>query len=157
FRILGIMLRGESQVLLVDTPGIFRPRRRLDRAMVAAAWSGVRDADLTLLVVDAIDGATGQVREVAASLASQDRRSWLGLNTIDRVPPPALLPLTATLTSLMPFEQTFMVSASTGDGIERLADALAEAVPEGPHLYPDDDLTDLPERLLAAEIVREQI
>ena len=157
FRVLGIMMREASQVLLVDTPGIFAPRRRLDRAMVAAAWTGVRDADLALLLVDAKAGAEGGVREIAATLAAQQRRSWLVLNKIDLVPAPALLPLTATLTALAPFEETFMISAATGDGIERLADALAEAVPDGPHLYPDEDLTDLPDRLLAAEIVREQI
>ncbi len=157
FRILGIMLRGESQVLLVDTPGIFTPRRRLDRAMVAAAWSGVRDADLTLLLVDAKEGATDAVRQIAATLGSQQRRSWLVLNKIDLVPAPALLPLAAALTAVAPFEQTFMISATTGDGVAELADALAGVVPEGPHLYPDDDLTDLPDRLLAAEIVREQI
>jgi GTP-binding protein Era len=157
FRVLGILMRGESQVLLVDTPGIFVPRRRLDRAMVAAAWTGVRDADLTLLLVDAKTGATVSVRDITASLAAQKRRCWLVLNKIDLVGAPALLPLTAAMTALLPFEQTFMVSATTGDGIAQLSDALAEAVPEGPHLYPDDDLTDLPDRLLAAEIVREQI
>ncbi len=157
FRVLGILMRGESQVLLVDTPGIFVPRRRLDRAMVAAAWTGVRDADLTLLLVDAKTGATDSVRDITASLAAQKRRCWLVLNKIDLVGAPALLPLTAAMTALLPFEQTFMVSATTGDGIAQLSDALAEAVPEGPHLYPDDDLTDLPDRLLAAEIVREQI
>jgi GTP-binding protein Era len=157
FRILGIMMRGASQVLLVDTPGIFTPRRRLDRAMVAAAWTGVRDADLTLLLIDAKTGTNDMVREIAGSLAAQRRRSWLVLNKSDLVPVPTLLPLTASLTAQEEFEQTFMVSAATGDGIEQLADALATAVPEGPHLYPDDDLTDLPDRLLAAEIVREQI
>jgi GTP-binding protein Era len=157
FRVLGIMMRGGSQVLLVDTPGIFTPRRRLDRAMVAAAWTGVRDADLTLLLVDAKAGATDGVRQIAAALAEQKRRCWLVLNKIDVVAASSLLPLTAALNVLAPFEQTFMVSATTGDGVVALADALAEAMPEGPHLYPDDDLTDLPERLLAAEIVREQI
>jgi GTPase len=157
FRVLGILMRGESQVLLVDTPGIFTPRRKLDRAMVAAAWTGVQDADLTLLLVDAKTGATDAVRAIAAKLAEQKRLSWLVLNKIDLVPPPALLPLTATLSALAPFEQIFMVSAANGDGVEQLLDALAAAVPEGPHLYPDDDLTDLPDRLLAAEIVREQI
>ncbi len=157
FRVLGIMLHGTSQVLLVDTPGIFTPRRRLDRAMVAAAWTGVRDADLTLLLVDAKSGADDMVRGIGAALAEQHRRCWLVLNKIDLLAAPALLPLTATLSALAPFEATFMISATTGDGMDRLAEALAEAVPEGPHLYPDDDLTDLPERLLAAEIVREQI
>jgi GTPase len=157
FRVLGILLRGESQVLLVDTPGIFTPRRRLDRAMVAAAWSGVRDADVTLLLVDAKAGAGEAVRAIASTLADQRRRSWLVLNKVDLVPAPSLLPLTAALAEMAPFEQTFMVSAATGDGVEQLSDALSVAVPEGPHLYPDDDLTDLPDRLLAAEIVREQI
>jgi GTP-binding protein Era len=157
FRVLGIMMHGASQVLVVDTPGIFTPRRRLDRAMAAAAWTGVRDADLTLLLVDAKTGATGSVRGIAEALAAQRRRSWLVLNKADLVAAPTLLPLTAALTALAPFEQTFMVSAVTGDGVGQLADALAEAVPVGPHLYPDDDLTDLPDRLLAAEIVREQI
>ena len=157
FRVRGIMIRGESQVLLVDTPGIFRPRGRLDRAMLAAAWSGVRDADLTLLLVDAKEGAGEATRQIARTLADRQRRSWLVLNKIDLVPAPALLPLAAALTSVAPFEQTFMISAATGDGVAELADALADAVPEGPHLYPDDDLTDLADRLLAAEIVREQI
>jgi len=157
FRVLGIMLRGVAQVLLVDTPGIFTPRRRLDRAMVAAAWTGVRDADLTLLLVDARDGASDAVRRIASTLAEQHRRSWLVLNKVDLMSAPKLLPLTASLTALASFDKTFMVSATTGDGIDQLADALAAGVPEGPHLYPDDDLTDLPDRLLAAEIVREQI
>jgi GTP-binding protein Era len=157
FRVLGIMMRGASQVLLVDTPGIFTPRRRLDRAMVAAAWTGVRDADVTLLLVDAMSGATDLVRRIAGELASQQRRAWLVLNKVDLVASVKLLPLTAALTALVSFEQTFMVSAATGDGVEQLADAVAAAVPEGPHLYPDDDLTDLPDRLLAAETVREQI
>jgi GTP-binding protein Era len=161
FRVLGIMMRGESQVLLVDTPGIFTPRRRLDRAMVAAAWTGVQDADLTLLLVDARSGATDLVREIAGKLGGQptgqQRRTWLVLNKVDLVAATALLPLTAALADLTQFEQTFMVSAANGDGVEQLADALAAGVPEGPHLYPDDDLTDLPDRLLAAEIVREQI
>jgi GTP-binding protein Era len=157
FRVLGIVMRGDSQVLLVDTPGIFSPRRRLDRAMVAAAWTGVRDADLTLLLVDAKAGCTEAEQHIAATLQAQQRRSWLVLNKTDLVAAPALLPLTAALNALLPFEQTFMVSAANGDGTESLADALAGAVPEGPHLYPDDDLTDLPDRLLAAEVVREQV
>lgn len=157
FRVLGILMRGESQVLLVDTPGIFRPRRRLDRAMVAAAWTGAQDADIATLLVDAREGATDEVRAIAGKLAAAERQTWLVLNKTDLVAPASLLPLTATLTALAPFAETFMVSAATGDGVDELADALAAAVPEGPHLYPDDDLTDLPDRLLAAELVREQI
>ena len=157
FRVLGILLRGAAQILLVDTPGIFRPRRKLDRAMVAAAWTGSEDADLTLLLVDARAGATEGVREIAARLAERGRRAWLVLNKVDLVQPHTLLPLTAELTATAPFEETFMVSAANGDGLDRLLDALAVSLPLGPHLYPDDDLTDLPDRLLAAEIVREQI
>lgn len=158
FRVLGVLMRGTSQILLVDTPGIFRPRRRLDRAMVAAAWTGAQDSDLTVLLVDAKRGATEDVRAIAGRLAGQTkRRAWLVLNKVDLVTPQSLLPLTAELSAIAPFEETFMVSATTGDGLDRLLDALAAAMPEGPYLYPEDDLTDLPDRLLAAEIVREQI
>jgi GTP-binding protein Era len=110
-----------------------------------------------VLLADAKTGATEAVRGIARALGEQRRRSWLVLNKVDLVAAQTLLPLVAVLTPLAPFEQTFMVSATTGDGIEQLAGALADAVPAGPHLYPDDDLTDLPDRLLAAEIVREQI
>jgi GTP-binding protein Era len=157
FRVLGIFMRAQSQVLLVDTPGIFRPRRKLDRAMVAAAWTGATDADLVLLIVDARTGLRDDVREIAQKLGEAKRRCWLILNKTDLIPATSLLPLTAALTGLASFERTYMVSAQTGDGVEDLSDALAEAMPEGPYLYPDDDLTDLPDRLLAAEIVREQI
>ena len=157
FRVLGIVARGESQILLVDTPGIFRPRRRLDRAMVDAAWGGVADADLSVLLVDAKAGATKGVREIAEALAHKRARCWLALNKVDLVPPSDLLPLIAELSAVAPFEHTYMVSAANGDGVAELLDELAAAVPEGPHLYPDDELTDLPDRLLAAEIVREQI
>lgn len=162
FRVLGILLRplpegGSSQVVLVDTPGIFQPRRRLDRAMVAAAWTGAQDADLALLLVDAKAGATEAVRGIIARLTQTRRRAWLVLNKVDLVSPPKLLPLAEALSKLAPFEETFMVSAATGSGVDRLLDRLGAAMPEGPHLYPDDELTDLPDRLLAAEIVREQI
>jgi GTPase len=157
FRVLGIFLRDDSQVLLVDTPGIFAPRRKLDRAMVAAAWTGASDSDLTLLLVDSRAGAAAPVRNIAAALGAAGRRCWLVLNKIDLVPPSALLPLTGALAAIAPFEATFMVSATTGDGVSDLADALAAAMPDGQFLYPEDDLTDLPDRLLAAETVREQI
>ncbi len=157
FRVLGILLRGEAQILLVDTPGIFAPRRKLDRAMVKAAWTGAQDADLSLLLVDCRAGVTEQVAAIAQRLAGERRRAWLVLNKIDLVPRPALLPLTAALSDMAGFEEIFMVSAGNGDGVAELLDAVAAALPEGPHLYPDDELTDLPDRLLAAEIVREQI
>ena len=157
FRVLGILMREETQILLVDTPGIFAPRRKLDRAMVNAAWTGAEEADLTLLLVDAKARARDAVTGIASSLAKRGGRQWLVLNKVDLVSPPVLLPLTAELNELAAFEQTFMVSASTGDGLDVLLTALAAAMPPGPYLYPPDDLTDLPDRLLAAEIVREQI
>ncbi|MGD7069107.1 GTPase Era [Acetobacter sp. AAB5] len=157
FRVLGILMRGHSQILLVDTPGIFRPRRKLDRAMVAAAWTGAEDADITLLLVDARSGLTEAVQTIIERLAETKRKVWLVLNKTDLVPATALLPLTASITEKLPVEHVFMVSARTGNGVEDLLDKLAASLPEGPHLYPEDDLTDLPDRLLAAELVREQI
>jgi len=157
FRVLGVLMRGLAQILLVDTPGIFSPKRKLDRAMVKAAWTGAEDADLALLIVDSRAGATADVRAIAGQLADRKRRVWLVLNKIDLIERQDLLPLTAAMNNELPAEQTFMVSAANGDGLDRLLDALAEAMPPGPHLYPEDDLTDLPDRLLAAEIVREQI
>ncbi len=157
FRVLGILLRGAAQILLVDTPGIFAPKRKLDRAMVNAAWTGSEDADLTLLLVDARAGVTEQVSAIAGRLRGSGRRVWLILNKVDLVPRLRLLPLTAELAELVPTEETYMVSAANGDGVGELLDAIAATLPEGPHLYPDDEITDLPDRLLAAEIVREQI
>jgi GTPase len=160
--VLGILMRdlpddARTQLLLVDTPGIFRPKRRLDRAMVAAAWSGGQDADIVLLLVDARAGLTEPVREIVARLPGRDRAVWLVLNKTDLIAPAKLLPLVDELNKLHVFAETFMVSAETGDGLPALLDALAAAMPAGPFLYPEDDLTDLPDRLLAAEIVREQI
>ena len=157
FRVLGIVLRGDAQMLLVDTPGIFAPRRKLDRAMVAAAWTGAEDADLTLFLADARAGATEQAGAIAGRLRASGRRVWLVLNKVDLVPRPSLLPLAAELSALCGTEQVFMISAANGDGVADLLDAAAGALPEGPHLYPDDEITDLPDRLLAAEIVREQV
>ncbi|MCS6933467.1 MAG: GTPase Era [Acetobacteraceae bacterium] len=157
FRIRAVVMRGEAQIILTDTPGIFRPRRRLDRAMVAAAWGGAQDADLDCLVVDSRAGLTEPVREILARLASGRVPLWLVLNKIDLIPRERLLPLAAEITALAPFRETFMVSAETGDGVDRLLDRLAEAMPEGPYLFPEDELSDLPDRMLAAEIVREQI
>jgi GTP-binding protein Era len=157
FRVLGILLRGPAQILLVDTPGIFAPRRKLDRAMVNAAWTGSEDADLTLLLVDARTGLTEQVGVILDRLQKSGRRVWLALNKVDTLAREKLLPLTAALTERVTFQQVFMVSAANGDGVTDLLDAVAAALPEGPHLYPDDEITDLPDRLLAAEIVREQI
>jgi GTP-binding protein Era len=157
FRVLGIIMRAATQVVLVDTPGIFAPRRRLDRAMVHAAWTGAADADLVMLLVDARAGLTEGARAIAERLATQKQRAWLVLNKTDLIGPERLLPLTASLNAILPFEETFYVSATSGDGVDALLDAIAAALPEGPYLFPEDDMTDLPDRLLAAEIVREQI
>jgi GTP-binding protein Era len=156
-RVLGILVRGEAQILLVDTPGIFAPKRRLDRAMVAAAWGGADEADFLLLIVDAKSGLTGAVRGIAERLAATGREMALVLNKVDLVPRHFLLPLAAEFSKLANFGKVFMISAATGDGIEELLDFCCETVPAGPFLYPEQDLTDLPDRLLAAEIVREQI
>ena len=157
FRIRAVVMRGAAQIVLVDTPGIFAPRRRLDRAMVAAAWGGAQDADLTLFIVDARAGLTGPVRAIAEKLAKVGRPVWLVLNKIDLVPPPRLLPLAAELNALVPVQETFMVSAEKVSGLDRLLDRLAAVMPPGPWLFPEDELSDLPNRMLAAEIVREQV
>ena len=157
FRVRAVVMRGESQLVLVDTPGIFTPRRRLDRAMVAAAWGGAQDADISLLMVDARAGLTEPLRGIIEKLGKTRRSIWLVLNKTDLIPRELLLPLTAELHKLLPFAETFMISAEKGEGLDRLLDHLAEAVPPGPYLFPEDDLTDLPNRMLAAEIVREQI
>ncbi|MBX9698141.1 MAG: GTPase Era [Acetobacteraceae bacterium] len=160
FRIRAVVMRGAAQIVLVDTPGIFAPRRRLDRAMVAAAWGGAQDADVALFIVDARAGITDPVRAIAERLAKAGGRVpvWLVLNKVDLVPPPRLLPLTAELNALVPgMGETFMVSAEKAKGLDRLLDKLVEALPPGPFLFPEDELTDLPNRMLAAEIVREQV
>lgn len=156
-RVLGITLHQEAQVIFVDTPGIFAPKRRLDRAMVEAAWSGAGEADLALLLVDAKAGLTDGVRDIARKLAEAGKTPSLVLNKIDLVERQALLPLAQAAAELAVFERVFMISARTGDGIEALLDFCVEKLPESPFLYPEDEMTDLPDRQLAAEIVREQI
>ncbi|MBB5693502.1 GTP-binding protein Era [Roseomonas pecuniae] len=157
FRIRAILTEGRSQVVLTDTPGIFSPRRRLDRAMVAAAWGGAQDADLAMLVVDARAGLTDPLRAIVAKLAKGSPPLWLVLNKTDLFDTKRLLPLTAELNGLLQFAETFMISAETGDGVDRLRTQLCEAMPVGPWLFPEDELSDVTDRMLAAEIVREQI
>ncbi|ABQ29479.1 GTPase Era [Acidiphilium cryptum] len=157
FRISGIVMRGGDQIVLVDTPGIFAPKRRLDRAMVAAAWEGVAGADLACLIVDAAKADPDDLAEPIEALAATGRPRWLILNKIDLLPRDKLLPLAETLARQGGFAEVFMISALKRDGVDRLLDALAAAMPEGPHLYPEDELTDQTERMLAAELVREQI
>lgn len=156
-RILGIVMRQQTQILLMDTPGIFKPKRKLDEAMVSAAWTGAVDADITLLLIDANFGLTEENIEIINKLKETSRRIWLVFNKIDKINPQKLLPLTQEVTALLPVEKSFMVSAKTGNGVDDLLDSLAEGLPKGPWLYPEDDLTNLPDRLLAAELVREQI
>ncbi|MEE8273345.1 MAG: GTPase Era [Alphaproteobacteria bacterium] len=156
-RITGICIAGRSQLVFVDTPGIFAPRRRLDRAMVEAAWSGARDADIVVVLVDARRGIDADVRRIVDGLGNSRRKAVLALNKIDLVKPAALLPLTAELDASGIFDETFMISALSGDGVGDLRDFLAARVPEGPWLYPEDQISDMPLRLLAAEVTREQL
>jgi GTPase len=156
-RILGIVVADATQLVFVDTPGIFAPKRRLERAMVAAAWAGTEDADVVVVLADASRGGDGDTRRIVDGLKAAGRRAVLALNKIDLVPPPQLLPLAERLTATGIFDAVFMISGLTGDGVGDLRRYLAAAVPEGPWLYPEDQLTDLPQRLLAAETTREQI
>jgi GTP-binding protein Era len=156
-RVLGIAIRGDAQLIFIDTPGIFAPKRRLDRAMVAAAWAGASDADIVVALVDAARGFDDDTQRILARLKDAKRRTVLALNKIDLMKRDLLLPLADTLAKACDFERIFMISSTKGDGTDDLADYLAQAVPEGPWLFPEDQLTDLPQRLLAAEITREQL
>jgi GTP-binding protein Era len=156
-RVLGICMAGAAQLILVDTPGLFAPRRRLDRAMVAAAWSGAADADAVLLVVDAEAGLDGDTRTIVERLKAAGRKAVLAINKVDAVKKPRLLKLTAELDRVGIFTDTFMISALTGDGVEDLKRFLAGRLPQGPWLFPEDQICDMPNRLTAAEITREQI
>jgi GTP-binding protein Era len=153
----GIALKGEAQIVLVDTPGIFRPKRRLDRAMVSTAWGGAKDADIVLILIDAERGLTGEADELVRAAAAIRHPKALVLNKIDRVRPEALLKLTAEINAAVAFDRTFMISALNGSGCDDLLEWLAGAVPEGPWFYPEDQISDLPMRQLAAEITREKI
>jgi GTP-binding protein Era len=158
-RIRGVAMEGESQIVFVDTPGLFRPRRRLDRAMVAAAWGGAADADVVVLMVEAHRGITQGVEDILAALADHvgGRPVALAINKIDRVEAPALLGLSKELNDRFAFVQTFMISAEKGYGVDDLRAWLATMMPEGPWLYPEDQIADLPLRMIAAEITREKL
>jgi GTP-binding protein Era len=154
---MGIAIEGASQILLVDTPGIFQPKRRLDRAMVQAAWSGAEDAELILLVVDSKAGLTGEVERAMAGLEKRQHPLFVALNKVDLVKKATLLGLATALTERLNPQQVFMISAAQGDGVDDLKKALAESLPEGPWLYPEDEVSDATDRMLAAELTREQI
>ena len=156
-RLMGIAIDQQAQILLVDTPGIFQPKRRLDRAMVAAAWTGAQDADLILLVIDSAATATADVEKIIASLGSRQHPLFLVLNKIDLVKKADLLGLSAELTSRLNPDKVFMISASQGDGVPDLKQALVAAMPAGPWLYPEDEVSDATDRMIAAELTREQI
>ncbi len=158
-RIRGVALAGAAQIVFVDTPGLFRPRRRLDRAMVAAAWGGAADADVIVLLIEAHRGKTEGVDAILSGLAEKavGRRIALAINKIDRVEAPVLLKLAQDMNAAFAFERTFMISADKGYGVEDLRDWLGEAMPEGPWLYPEDQIADLPMRMIAAEMTREKL
>jgi len=159
-RIRGIALEGPAQLVFVDTPGLFRPRRRLDRAMVKAAWGGAADADVVVLLIEAHRGATEGVRAILAALDGQLPRATpvaLAINKIDRAPAETLLALSAEMNVARDFAATLMISAEKGYGVEDLRRWLASRVPEGPWLYPEDQIADAPLRQIAAETTREKL
>jgi GTP-binding protein Era len=153
----GIVLEGNAQIVFVDTPGIFAPKRRLDRAMVAAAWASTGDADAAALLVDVHRGIDAEVEAILGRLPQIAAKKVLVLNKIDTEDPPKLLELAARLNDVLPFEQTFMISALRGHGVAKFKQELAALMPPGPWLYPEDQIADMPLRLLAAEITREKI
>ena len=153
----GIATHGTAQIVLVDTPGIFKPKRRLDTAMVTTAWGGAKDADLVLVLIDAERGIRGDADVILDKLADVRQPKVLVLNKVDRVKPETLLTLTKAANERVAFERTFMVSALTGSGCKDLLDYLGEALPAGPWYYPEDQISDLPMRQLAAEITREKL
>jgi GTP-binding protein Era len=162
-RVRGVATEGRAQIVFVDTPGIFAPKRRLERAMVAAAWAGAADADLIAVVVDAAAMAEKRgtpdddTARIVEGLRSAGRKAVLALNKIDRLKPPVLLGLAERLNREAIFSDTFMISALDGSGVADLKAHLAAHLPEGGWLYPEDQLSDMPERLLAAEVTREQL
>jgi GTP-binding protein Era len=153
----GIAMRGGAQIVFVDTPGIFTPRRRLDRAMVQAAWSGAGDADLVALLIDAKKGLDEDARAIINRLADHAPQKVCIINKIDLVPRESLLALADEANRLARFDRIFMISAASGDGVDDVLNYFAESVPAGPHHYPADEISDLPERLMAAEVTREKL
>lgn len=156
-RILGVAMQGESQIVLVDTPGIFEPKKRLERAMVAAAWSAVEGTDLILVIADASAPSQEATLALIDKLKGWEIPIWLAINKIDKRPRDQLLPLIAELTQDSAIQKTYLISALTRDGVDSLLNDLAKIVPENPWHFPEDQLSDLPQRLLATEITREKI
>lgn len=156
-RLMGIAIQDDAQIMLVDTPGIFAPNRRLDRAMVKAAWEGAEDADRVLLVIDAAAKLGGKVEQVIEGVVNRPEPRILVLNKVDIAKKNDLLLIAATLSERLQPEAVFMVSATTGDGVHELKDHLANSVPESPWHFPEDQLTDVTDRMVAAELTREQL
>ncbi len=158
-RIRGVAIEGDAQLVFVDTPGLFKPRRRLDRAMAAAAWGGAADADVIVLLIEAHRGITEGAERILENLpdVGKGRRVALAINKIDRVQSEVLLGLTKDLNDRFEFAETFMISAEKGHGVEALRSWLAEQLPEGPWLYPEDQIADLPLRMIASEMTREKL
>ncbi len=153
----GIAIHDKTQIVFMDTPGIFKPRRRLDRAMVTSAWGGAKDADIILLLIDSERGIKGDAEKILEGLKEVKQPKILALNKVDRVKPEVLLQLTAQANEIVAFDHTFMISATTGSGCDDLMNHLANALPAGPWYYPEDQISDLPMRQLAAEITREKL
>jgi len=159
-RIRGVCMAGQAQIVFVDTPGLFAPRRRLDRAMVAAAWGGAADADLIVLLIEAHRGLTAGTKAIISAMRDRIPRGQqvaLAINKIDRVKADTLLGLAAAANEAFPFVETFMISAEKGYGVDKLKAWLAGQVPQGPWFYPEDQIADLPLRLIAAEVTREKL
>lgn len=157
-RVMGIVNHGDAQVIFVDTPGIFAPKKRLEKAMVAAAWQGMQDAEITILLADASKGRINDdTRAIIERLKTQERKAVLVLNKIDMVKKEKLLELAASLSAEGIFSDVYMISALTGDGVDRLMAEIAARMPEGPWMFGEDQISDMPMRLLAAEITREKI
>jgi len=159
-RIRGVAMEGTAQIVFVDTPGLFRPRRRLDRAMVAAAWGGAADADIVVLLIEAHRGLTDGVAAIIDRMKDQIPQGQpvaLAINKIDRVKAETLLGLAQQMSEAFPFVETFMISADKGYGVDKLRQWLAGQLPEGPWFYPEDQIADLPMRMIAAEITREKL
>ena len=156
-RVLGIRMDGATQAVFIDTPGIFQPKRRLDRAMVQTAWREAGDADETCLLIDAGKGLDGPTRAIAERLKESGRQVIGVFNKIDKVRRERLLNLAQGLTDILPCRDVFMIAAINGDGVEDLFSKLSARLPEGPWLFPDDQLSDMPDRLMAAEITREKL
>ncbi len=156
-RVRGIVVEGNSEIVLVDVPGIFKPRRRLDRAMIATAWTEAEDADLCLLLIDAQKGLDETTQNIIDTLVKQKRQTTLVINKIDLIAREKLLPLIQKIKDIPIFDETFLISAKTGENVKELLAYLAQRMPKGPFMFPKDNLSDLPNRLFAAEITREKL